>query len=183
MPSPATLVLLVGLPGSGKTTRARELERTRGALRLTPDEWMLPLFGAAEAGDRRDVLEGRLIWVALRAVELGTDVVLDFGLWSRQERAALRWLAAAVGADCTTTYLPVDPDTQLQRVRDRYAAGPGTEVALTPAELRSWRERFQPPTDDELTGAVPTPLPAGHASWSSWAATRWPSLPDAYPPG
>jgi predicted kinase len=183
VPSRATLHLLVGLPGSGKTTRARELEGTHRALRLTPDEWMLPLFGDPEAGDRRHVLEGRLIWVALRAAELGTDVVLDFGFWKRTERAALRWLAGAVGAGCTTTYLPVDPATQLRRVRDRYAALPGREVDLTPAELQTWREQFEPPTVEELAGGSPTPLPAEYASWASWAATRWPSLPDTYAPG
>lgn len=33
----------------------------------------------------RDVLEGRLIWLALEVLRLGTNVVLDFGLWSRDE--------------------------------------------------------------------------------------------------
>jgi predicted kinase len=36
----ATLVLIVGLPGAGKTTLARRLEVERAALRFTPDEWM-----------------------------------------------------------------------------------------------------------------------------------------------
>lgn len=30
--------LIVGLPGAGKTTRAKELELAESALRLTPDE-------------------------------------------------------------------------------------------------------------------------------------------------
>ena len=41
----AKLILMVGLPFSGKTTRAKALERELGALRLTPDEWHLKLFG------------------------------------------------------------------------------------------------------------------------------------------
>ena len=41
----ATLHLMVGLPCSGKTTLARKLEHERSALRLTPDEWQLRLFG------------------------------------------------------------------------------------------------------------------------------------------
>ncbi|SCE02364.1 hypothetical protein GA0115246_109559, partial [Streptomyces sp. SolWspMP-sol7th] len=52
------LFLLVGLPGAGKTTRARRLAEEHGALRLTPDEWMLPLFGASDPDGKRDVLEG-----------------------------------------------------------------------------------------------------------------------------
>ena len=42
---PPTLFLMVGLPGSGKTVRARELAAERGALRLTADDWALSLFG------------------------------------------------------------------------------------------------------------------------------------------
>ena len=35
--------------------------------------------------------------VGLRALALGTNVVVDFGLWSRDERSALRQAAAASG--------------------------------------------------------------------------------------
>lgn len=42
----ATLHLMIGLPCSGKTTRARELEQQYHALRLTPDIWQIQLFGA-----------------------------------------------------------------------------------------------------------------------------------------
>jgi predicted kinase len=49
---------ITGLPGAGKTTRAKELEQQNRALRLTPDEWMIPLFGDSEARGKRDVLEG-----------------------------------------------------------------------------------------------------------------------------
>ena len=55
--SPPTLYVLIGLPGSGKTNRARELEGQQHALRLTPDEWMIPLFGDNDANGKRDVLE------------------------------------------------------------------------------------------------------------------------------
>jgi hypothetical protein len=34
------LVLLCGLPASGKTTLARELAESYGAVRLNPDEWV-----------------------------------------------------------------------------------------------------------------------------------------------
>jgi hypothetical protein len=45
----AALFLMVGLPGAGKTTRARELAPARRALLLNLDEWMIPLFGEPDA--------------------------------------------------------------------------------------------------------------------------------------
>ncbi|GAA1604552.1 hypothetical protein GCM10009804_71040 [Kribbella hippodromi] len=45
----AELVLIVGLPGAGKSRWARKVEADRKALRLTPDEWMHALFGAGDA--------------------------------------------------------------------------------------------------------------------------------------
>ena len=62
-PCAATMVLMAGLPGAGKTTRARQLAAVHRALRLTPDHWMIPLFGDPMAGGKRFVLEGRLISV------------------------------------------------------------------------------------------------------------------------
>lgn len=114
----ATLFLMVGLPGAGKTTRARALADEFGALRLSPDEWMIPLFGEPEASGKRDVLEGRLVWLAMQALQLGMGVILDFGLWGRDERSSLRWLAATVGASSEVVYLPIDKKTQLERVQD-----------------------------------------------------------------
>lgn len=70
-------ILMVGLPAAGKTTRARELAAAHQALRLTPDHWMIPLFGDAMADGKRWVLEGRLISVALQALRLGTGVDLQ----------------------------------------------------------------------------------------------------------
>lgn len=51
---------------------------------------MKALYGAENPSPASDVLEGRLIAVALRALELGINAALDFGLWSRDERSALR---------------------------------------------------------------------------------------------
>ena len=82
------MLLMVGLPGAGKTTRAKELAAANRALRLTPDHWMIPLFGDSMASGKRFALEGRLISAALQALRLGTSVVLDYGLWGRDERSA-----------------------------------------------------------------------------------------------
>jgi predicted kinase len=171
----ATLFVLVGLPGAGKTTRARELEARHGALRLTPDEWMIPLFGEPEADGGRDVLEGRFVWLALRALRLGVDVVLDFGVWSRDERSALRALAADAGGRCELVYLPIDEAEQRRRVADRLDSAAGTVFAITDEDLTRYRELFEAPDDDELACDTVDPPPAGCATWADWAAQRWPT--------
>ena len=57
----AIVYLIVGLPGAGKTTRAKELETSASALRLTPDEWQIALFGDQNPPDKRDLVEGKLL--------------------------------------------------------------------------------------------------------------------------
>lgn len=175
----AVLFLMVGLPGAGKTTKANELAATHRALRLTPDHWMIPLFGDNMAGGKRFVLEGRLISVALQALRLGTSVVLDYGLWSRDERSALRWLARANGARCQVVYLPVEKDVQLARIAGRQETAPHETFPMTEADVDQWREQFQVPDAAELDGdEIPDP-PAGWSVWPEWAAGQWPSCTDS----
>jgi predicted kinase len=92
-----TLFLTIGLPGTGKTTEARRIEVEHNALRLTKDEWMKALYGVPNPSGASDVIERRLVQIGLRALEIGVDVVIDFGLWGRDERSALRQAAADRG--------------------------------------------------------------------------------------
>lgn len=174
----ATVYLIVGLPGAGKTTRARELEASEGALRLTPDEWQIAIFDGDNPMDKRDIIEGELVRVGMRVAQLGTNVVLDFGLWGKDERSALRWIAESVGARGQVVYLPIDADEQRRRVAGRFASNPGQTFPMSDEEIVRWRKQFQAPGDAELQGGEIPPVPPGYATWSRWASERWPSLPE-----
>jgi predicted kinase len=128
------------------------------------------------AGGKRFVLEGLLITVALQALRLGTSVVLDYGLWGRDERSALRWLATSVGASCRVVYLPVDREVQLARIAHRQATAAHRTFAMSEADVDTWRGQFHVPDAAELDGGeVPEP-PAGWPGWKEWAVGHWPSL-------
>ncbi len=166
---------MVGLPSAGKTTRARELAAARGALRLTPDEWMIPLFGQTQPEGLRNVVEGRLLWLALSALRVGVDVVLDFGVWARVERSALRAMAAAVGATSELVHLGVDAEEQWRRVQARAVTGAATTFAMTREDLDRWRAVFEPPDPAELDAVDLDPVPDGFGSWQEWVARWWPT--------
>jgi predicted kinase len=179
-----TIYLIVGLPGAGKTTRAKELEVGGPALRLTPDDWQMAVFHSdsparwrsKERADQRDRIEGKLVEVGMRAAQLGIHVVFDFGLWGKDERSALRWIAGSLGVRAQVIYLPIDYEEQRRRVTDRYKTEPG-QFQMREAELKQWQVQFQAPDPEELRGAHIPPAPPGHATWSQWASERWPSLP------
>lgn len=170
-----TLFLTVGLPGVGKTVAARRIEQERGALRLTKDEWMKALFGTDNPESASDVIEGRLVEIGLRALELGCDVVIDFGLWGRDERSALRAAAADRDARVELVYLEVPPEEQRRRLDARLAAEPHTTWPMSDEDLARYAEIFQAPDADELHQAAPVPAPpAGFATWDEWRHDRWP---------
>lgn len=106
----ATLFLICGLPGSGKTTLAKQLEHTRPALRLSPDEWIVALLADSQDSAERDRLRDpaeAIQWeVAKRALTLGNDVILEWGFWSREERARYRAQAEALGRELSYTTSP-----------------------------------------------------------------------------
>lgn len=151
---------MCGLPCSGKTTLAKQIERERSALRLTPDEWITRLFGAdlsVEALDAaRDPVEEMLWELAARLLALGVDVILDFGFWSRVERNEFRSRAARLGARSELHYLVVPEETLLMRLANRNAQQPPGTFQIDETRLRGWSQLFEPPAGEELLPRDPS---------------------------
>ncbi|MFC7491653.1 MULTISPECIES: AAA family ATPase [unclassified Knoellia] len=172
-----TLFLTVGLPGAGKTTRAKELASNHRILRLTPDEWMAPLFGQSDADGRRDIIEGRMIWVAHQVLASGSGVVLDFGCWSAVERYAIRVIVETAGADFVLEYVHTSEEERRRRATTRWAVAPDTTFEMTDADHDRFLASMELPSRNELeNGPLPAP-PQGHTTWPDWASWRWPTLP------
>ncbi|MDX6299378.1 MAG: hypothetical protein QOF53_592 [Nocardioidaceae bacterium] len=170
-----TLFLMVGLPGTGKTSAARRIEVEQQALRLTKDEWVKALYGDENPPSAQDVIEGRLIEIGLRALELGNNVVVDYGLWGRDERSALRRAAADRDAMVELRYFELTPAEQRRRLAQREAEAPHTSWPMSDEELRRWAARIDIPTPGELDGSEPIDDPPdGFSTWDEWRRERWP---------
>ena len=150
----ATLVLLCGLPGSGKTTLAKQLESARSALRLCPDEWIGSILAdcadPAELDRLRTPVESIQWEVAKRALVLGINVILENGFWSRAERASYRAQAEALGASVELIYLDVARDELWARLSKRNANLPPGTFIVQEDQLDLWWSWFEPPTGAEI---------------------------------
>jgi predicted kinase len=141
------LVLLCGLPASGKTTLARQLAESYGGVRLNPDEWESALDVDPFDGAFQARLEAEFWELTQRLLVLGTSVVLEWGFWARSERDEKREAARKLGVAVELRFLDTPYDELVRRVVDRHAAG---GIAITERHMERYRAVFQPPTDDEL---------------------------------
>lgn len=149
-----TLHLMVGLPCSGKTTFAKKLEQEQSALRLTVDEWHIRLFGQDAENpehDARHSLIEMMLWnIASRALELGINVILDFGFWAREEREDYRSRAKELGASSEIHFLDVTPEELIHRLRIRNSQLSPSNFYIPEEMMKPWIALFQKPTPDEL---------------------------------
>lgn len=145
---------MCGLPGSGKTTLARELENSQHALRLCPDEWIASLLkdpaDSVEMDRLRDPIEALQWEMAKRALILGVNVILENGFWSREERARFRSQAQALGVNVQLYYLNVSCDELWKRLSNRNANLEAGTFAVSKEQLDLWSSWFEPPTPDEF---------------------------------
>ena len=148
------LFLMCGLPGAGKTTRAKELEKEHHAVRLTPDDWLLAIHLPDWTREDHDALRTpleTLQWsVAKRLLELGINVIIDWGLWGRDERDELRKQAKKFGARVEVVFLNPPRDVLLERLAARRVGQSDLTFCVSDEELDLWAAGMQNPTPDDL---------------------------------
>jgi predicted kinase len=144
------LILVCGLPGSGKTTIARRLEQETGAIRLNIDEWVAALGVDFFDFEFRLRLESRLYEHGITLLKLGQSIILEDGLWTRDERDRHREIARKLGATTEIHYFDLPFDELWRRLEGRNAIGAQDTVPITKELLQECWRRFQRPDEAEL---------------------------------
>jgi predicted kinase len=147
------LIIVCGLPASGKSTLARMLETRLHAVRFSPDEWMEALSIDIYDEERRGKIEALQWKFSQELLALGLTVILEWGTWGRSERDALRLGARALGAAVELHYLSAPADVLYERMQRRGVENPPIERDA----LSRWIEVFQAPTPEEMA-LVDAPL-------------------------
>jgi predicted kinase len=144
--SNSRLIIVCGLPGSGKTTLAKQLEERLHAVRLSADDWMEALAINLWDEQSRARIESLQWTVAQQLLRLRLVVIIEWGTWARSERDALRIRARELGAAVELRYVKAPIDVLFERVQQRRLEHP----PMTREQLIRWSETFAEPTEDEM---------------------------------
>src|SRR5207302_6588370 len=138
------LVLLCGLPASGKTMLARELADAYGAVRLNPDEWESALDVDPFDEGFQARLEAEFWELTQRLLVLGTSVVLEWGFWARSERDEKREAARTLGVAVELRFLDAPYEELVRRVVARHGSG---GIDIPESHMDRFGARLQPATE------------------------------------
>ncbi|WP_405669499.1 ATP-binding protein [Streptomyces sp. NBC_01527] len=152
----STVVLMCGLPGSGKTTYAMELVR-RGYVRLSIDEVVWQRLGQRDAGLVLEAQAFDQLKEEVRReqrqelVELmlaGRDVVVDYSFWSRAAREDYKALIEKHGCRWELVHLKADRATLERRLEVRNGEEDANSVTVDETLLNRYLANFEEPSGE-----------------------------------
>ncbi len=120
----AKVIMMCGKICSGKSTYAEQLRNELNAAVLSVDEIMLAMFGQ-DIGEKHDEyvekLEMYLFNKSLELTQVGINVILDLGLWTKSERKAAREFYSSHNTENEIHYIDITDDEWQKRIIKRNA--------------------------------------------------------------
>ena len=149
--SKPNLILFCGLPGSGKTSLAKKLEKQGKGIRICTDDWQDDLdMNHNDYNNFHEKLQRRLYAHALELLKHNQSVILEDGLWMKPEREEKLDDGKKCGATIELHFFDLSYDELWNRLKTRNQNLPHGAVQIDKEEFnRSW-DLFQKPTPDEL---------------------------------
>ncbi len=145
----STVYLLCGLPGSGKTTYAKELEK-EGAIRLTLDEEVFKRFGREyDNHDEKQKHTKEALTESMKEyISEGKSVVLDFGFWTKADRDDYKALIEKIGGQWQLLYFKANLEVLKQRLFERNSSNPTENHIIDKNLLQKFIDQFEEPVDE-----------------------------------
>ena len=148
----ATIHIMHGFIGFGKTTTAKKIAKEHSAVRLEIDGFMAKLFG------RNPISDGfwhysepikDLIWdIAKETINNGTDVVIDHGFWTKQQRQDVWKRAKQITPNVVFHVIKCDMEVAKARAISRTLNNKDT-LNIDGADFDSQKNQFEPIQADE----------------------------------
>ena len=118
----AKVILICGKICSGKSTYAEQLRVQNNAVLLSTDEITLALFGQ-HCGDKHDDYVERtqnyLFNKSLELIEVGINVILDWGFWMKEERDYAQEFYKSRNIECEFHYIDINDEIWHARLHKR----------------------------------------------------------------
>lgn len=153
------IILISGLVGAGKSTYARALETSIGAIRFSIDEWMSTLFKEDQgekieyqwAMERIGRIESQIWSMVGKLIKNDISVILDLGLLKKEHRQKFYDLAKEQDFNIETHLIEADKDIRWQRVEKRNKEKGETFSLEVTSEMFEFCEKlYEHPDEDEL---------------------------------
>lgn len=158
----AKVIMTCGKICSGKSTYAARLRREINAVLLSIDEIMLAMFGQY-VGEMHDEYVARtekyLFGKSLEIINSGINVVLDWGVWTKDERAEAREFFKSRGIGYELHYIDVSDEVWRERIakRNRAVSEGKLDAYYVDENLAAkFGAIFELPADEEIDVRVPT---------------------------
>jgi hypothetical protein len=120
VPSKPLLILLYGLPGSGKTFFARQMCEQLTAVHVHGDRIRSELFETPTYGRQENhVITSLMNYMSGEFLNAGVSVIYDANAMRSAQRRALRNMAVKAGAETLLVWFQIDQETAYNRVAKR----------------------------------------------------------------
>lgn len=156
------IVVFVGVPGSGKTTFARQLAQRLDGVVLSSDAIRLSMYGSREEADARRITPeerkysnqlvfGALNYATRQIAKAGHSVVFDAIASRRVERQEKYDFAKELGVNAVVVRIEVPYEVSLRRMQEREALEDQRQFHEEKAigVLEHFTNEIQEPDEDE----------------------------------
>lgn len=152
----AKVILICGKIASGKSYFADKLKKENNAVILSCDELFKMIF-KDDQGEKHDEITKRIReYIYKKSVEIvraGTDVILEFGFWSRENRKSVSEYYKQCGIQTEWYYIMISDDDWKLNINERnkeVLAGRSDAFFVDDGLLQKMNNLFEEPMESEI---------------------------------